>query len=134
MGLSESITLDDRLLELRGGSAVDVEGRPARTHVRPLAKLQCPSRRNHVFTLVAVRILTGRKHQIRVHLSNAGFPVVCDARYGRTRLIGDLEWCERTFLHRYRLTYTDLSLTDREIIEPLPEDLKRALGQLRAVD
>jgi tRNA pseudouridine32 synthase/23S rRNA pseudouridine746 synthase len=38
-----------------------------------------------------VRIHTGRKHQIRRHLSGLGFPIVGDRLYGSTRLQGDLQ-------------------------------------------
>lgn len=51
-------------------------GKEATTLVLPLAQ-----RKNE--TLVAVRILTGRRHQIRVHLAHVGHPIVGDALYGR---------------------------------------------------
>jgi len=50
-------------------------GRPAVTHVRVL-------RRNPKTTLVEVRLETGRKHQIRVHLADKGHPIVGDKNYG----------------------------------------------------
>ena len=50
-------------------------GRPAVTHVRVL-------KRKPKTTLVEVRLETGRKHQIRVHLAEAGHPIVGDKNYG----------------------------------------------------
>lgn len=55
---------------------VSPTGKPSSTVVRPLAW-------QGGRTLVAVRLETGRRHQIRVHLSAMGFPVVGDALYGR---------------------------------------------------
>jgi 23S rRNA pseudouridine1911/1915/1917 synthase len=50
-------------------------GKPAVTHVRVI-------RRNSRTTLVEIRLETGRKHQIRVHLAERGHPVVGDKTYG----------------------------------------------------
>ena len=59
-------------------SALDLEspvdGKPAISHVSPLKS-------SYDKTLVEVRIETGRKHQIRVHLSNAGYAIVGDRQY-----------------------------------------------------
>lgn len=127
------------LVELRGGSAVALGGRPSLTRVRPLARLlRQPGLAEEgvaagtAYTLLAVSILTGRKHQIRTHLREAGHSVVCDPRYGRPRLKSDLAWCPRNFLHRYRLTFEDVEGCRRDIIEPMPPDLQEALSSLRA--
>ena len=55
--------------------AVLATGRDARTHVEPIARFD-------VCDLVSVRLATGRTHQIRVHLSHVGHPVVGDPVYG----------------------------------------------------
>jgi len=53
------------------------EGKPAVTHVRVL-------KRKSKATLIEVRLETGRKHQIRVHLAERGHPIVGDRTYGST--------------------------------------------------
>ena len=56
-------------------------------------------------SLLAVTIKTGRTHQIRVHLSHAGYPIVGDDKYGDFDLNRDVakEGVRRMFLHAWRL-------------------------------
>ena len=56
------------------------EGKTMETIVRPLRSAQD---QNRWFTLVEVEIITGRTHQIRAHLAQAGFPVIGDSKIGR---------------------------------------------------
>jgi 23S rRNA pseudouridine1911/1915/1917 synthase len=84
-------------------------------------------------TLVHVAISTGRTHQIRVHLSAIGHPIVGDAVYGgqRRRVPGDLRpvlALERPFLHAGRLVFhhpADGRKMEFEV--PLPRDLQSVL-------
>jgi 23S rRNA pseudouridine1911/1915/1917 synthase len=87
-------------------------------------------------TLAHVAIQTGRTHQIRVHLSAIGHPVVGDPLYGgvHRRVPGDLRavtHLDRPFLHAARLAFTHP--TDRrpmEFTSALPADLQRVLDEL----
>ena len=84
-------------------------------------------------TLLHVAISTGRTHQIRVHLSEIGHPIVGDAVYGglRRRVPADLRpilSLDRPFLHAGRLVFHHPA--DRRKIEfeaPLPDDLRSVL-------
>jgi 23S rRNA pseudouridine1911/1915/1917 synthase len=78
--------------------------------------------------LLAVRLETGRTHQIRVHLAAIGLPVAGDATYG---VGGDLG-LERQFLHAARLAF-DHPLTGERVavVSPLPPDLAAALERAR---
>jgi 23S rRNA pseudouridine1911/1915/1917 synthase len=88
-------------------------------------------------TLAQVAIHTGRTHQIRVHLSAIGHPIVGDPLYGgvHRRIPGDLRavaHLERPFLHAARLVFKHPDDGRRmEFESPLPRDLQRVLDQLR---
>lgn len=78
------------------------------------------------YSLLEVEPITGRTHQIRVHLAAIGHPVVGDAVYGRrSPLVG------RQFLHAHRLSF-HLPGSERllEFTSPLPPDLREALRRL----
>ena len=87
--------------------------------------------------LVGVAIATGRTHQIRVHLSAIGHPIVGDALYGgvRRRVPPELRAVlklDRPFLHSARLAFRHPSDGRRlEFKSDLPEDLARVIEQLR---
>ena len=70
------------------------EGKDSETHFRVLQK-------NERFTLIEASPLTGRTHQIRVHLAESGTPIICDELYGR------VEKGFRLGLRAVRLAYRD---------------------------
>ncbi len=84
-------------------------------------------------TLIRVSIATGRTHQIRVHLSAIGHPVVGDALYGglHRRVPGQFRAVQRLtrpFLHAERLTFTHPRTGERlRFLAPLPADLEAGL-------
>jgi 23S rRNA pseudouridine1911/1915/1917 synthase len=87
-------------------------------------------------TLCQVAIHTGRTHQIRVHLSAIGHPIVGDATYGgvHRRVVPDIKAVQRLtrpFLHAARLVFHHPSDGRRmEFITPLPDDLVSVLDDL----
>jgi 23S rRNA pseudouridine1911/1915/1917 synthase len=98
------------------------EGRYARTRYRAVEYF-----RKH--TLVEAHPYTGRTHQVRVHLSWLGYPVVGDSRYGPRRqpLLKD-----RHFLHALRLGFTHPTTGEEMTFEaPLPPELDEVLERLR---
>src|ERR1700730_3507181 len=90
-----------------------------------------------VLTMAQVAIQTGRTHQIRVHLSAIGHPIVGDALYGgvHRRVPGDVRavtHLDRPFLHAARLAFTHPGDERRvEFTSELPYDLQRVLDDLR---
>ena len=100
------------------------EGRAAWSEYRVL-------RRFERFTLLEVRIGTGRTHQIRVHLASIGHPVVGDALYGAPKKIEGRPALERYFLHAHRIRF-ERSSDGKEIsvASPLPKELEEWMADL----
>jgi 23S rRNA pseudouridine1911/1915/1917 synthase len=79
------------------------------------------------YSLLRLRLDTGRTHQIRVHLKSIGHPVAGDPEYGTAGLLG----LERQFLHATRLAFPHpVTGEPVEVHSPLPEDLREALERL----
>lgn len=75
------------------------------------------------YSLVKVRIETGRTHQIRVHMKSLNHPILGDATYGNST-----DGIARQMLHAYRLKFTHpISKKEMVVTAPIPEDFKRAL-------
>ena len=113
---------------LQGGERVvrvAPDGRPARSRFEPLAR--CGG-----FTLMRVKLDTGRTHQIRVHAAHAGHPLAGDEKYGdreanrRLRDVG----LRRLFLHAHRLAFDTADGQRLEIEAPLDPVLEKVLAQL----
>jgi 23S rRNA pseudouridine1911/1915/1917 synthase len=80
-------------------------------------------------TLLDVHLITGRTHQIRVHFSYLGIPVVGDTLYGRRNPTIEMD---RFFLHAKTLVITlPGERAPRTFEAPLPEDLEAVLSVLR---
>jgi 23S rRNA pseudouridine1911/1915/1917 synthase len=86
-----------------------------------------------------VAIATGRTHQIRVHLSGIGHPIVGDTVYGGVRRqmpahLRAVLRLERPFLHAMRLVFMHPTESGRrlEFTAPLPDDLQSVLDELAA--
>lgn len=80
-------------------------------------------------TLLSCRLLTGRTHQIRVHLDYIGHPVIGDPLYGKgNRKI----YKDGQLLHAYRLSFIH-PRTQKEVSfeAPLPDDFKKILSSLK---
>jgi 23S rRNA pseudouridine955/2504/2580 synthase len=105
----------ERRVRVRG------DGLHAVTRVRPLAA-------SDRFSLLVARLLTGRTHQIRVHLAHAGHPIVGDDKYGDFELNRTLakEGVRRLFLHARRIAFVHPATGRRLVLEsPLPDDMRR---------
>lgn len=85
------------------------------------------------YTLLRVRIKTGRTHQIRAHLSAYGHPVVGDALYGtsKTRIKDKKLDLGRIFLVSTELSFVDLGREKQEFNIKLPKELKIILEKIK---
>lgn len=107
----------------RTRQAIVESGKPARTHYRLVEHVGKAS-------LLEVQLDTGRMHQIRVHLTAIGFPVVGDPVYGRTEKVDGLD---RQFLHAARLEFKHPVTGEPMRLEsPLPQSLQAVLDRMRA--
>lgn len=80
------------------------------------------------FSLVQLRLMTGRTHQIRVHLAHAGHPVLGDDKYGDFEFNRALarQGVKRLFLHAHRLGFRHpVDATAMKLKSPLPDDMLR---------
>jgi 23S rRNA pseudouridine955/2504/2580 synthase len=108
-------------------------------HARPAVTLVDVARRFDGFTLLDVTIKTGRTHQIRVHLAEAGHPIVGDAKYGdfalnkalaRGSLLPRVRF-ERMFLHARLLAFDHPKNGERMTLQsPLPVECATLLEVL----
>lgn len=99
------------------------------------------------FSYVACTLHTGRTHQIRVHLSNIGNPIVCDPLYGLTnpvylsslkrnyhlskQEIEERPLLNRLALHAFKLGFKKEDGTLIQVEAPLPKDMQAMLNQCR---
>jgi 23S rRNA pseudouridine955/2504/2580 synthase len=101
--------------------SVHEDGMAAVTQVKRL-------KANDDFSFLEIRLLTGRTHQIRVHLAHAGHPILGDDKYGDFELNHRLEktGVRRLFLHASRLAFSHpLSRESMKLGAPLPAEMKR---------
>ena len=78
--------------------------------------------------LLEARPRTGRTHQIRVHLSAAGHPILGDRTYGGGGDLATRFGLTRPFLHSWRVAFDHPVTGERiEVEDPLPADLREAL-------
>jgi len=109
-------------------------GREAITHYAVQKRIGAPHGK---FTLVEVRIDTGRTHQIRVHMASLGHPIVGDTLYGAPQQIRGKNRptlsLPRNFLHAARLEFQHPRTQQRLSFEqPLPEELNQFLSRIAA--
>jgi 23S rRNA pseudouridine1911/1915/1917 synthase len=119
-----SATVRTHLMENRGDGLRPAAARLAITHFERLEALRGA-------TLVACRLETGRTHQIRIHLSESGHPLVGERVYVRG-FAGPALPAPRLMLHAAELGFVH-PVTEREVSWEceLPEDMKETLARLR---
>ena len=142
----ESMVLDHPIgpvLRKSGRMQVANDGKPSTTKVSIAERFDG-------YTLLRCEPITGRTHQIRVHLSHEGFPLVVDRFYGRRsdfklsefkasyrpkRGLPERPLIDRLTLHAHEVVLPPLGARTQplEIVAPLPRDFERVLKQLRKV-
>lgn len=109
---------------VNGGRRAVTEYEAITYHLSPIT--------NEELSYLRVKPLTGRTHQIRVHLKHIGHPAVSDPLYlSRRQLKEDRQWCPRIFLHAESLGFKHPKTGAWMKFEAeLPEDLQKALSTL----
>ncbi|MGD9711187.1 MAG: RluA family pseudouridine synthase [Thermomicrobiales bacterium] len=108
--------------------AAVASGKPAVSHFSVIQRVAGA-------TLLEIELVTGRTHQIRVHMAFIGHPVIGDAVYNRNsgKFGGSGSFVARQFLHASRLAFALPATGERRTFEaPLPDDLRSALETLQA--
>jgi len=97
----------------------------ANDHKNPLPPAQ--------FSLIKLTPKTGRTHQLRVHLSHIGFPIVGDTMYGGRIVEHEGFRFARQALHAYEITFTHpITLNPMTLNAPLPPDIEELVKLLRS--
>ena len=124
----ESFLVRDRGDRRRGSTTLPNVGQRAVTHVRPLEYFDG-------YTLVECRLETGRTHQIRIHLAEAGHPLCGEKVYNQPlfkKRIDDNSGAQRQALHAAELGFKH-PINGEEMMfkTPMPADMGRLLVKLR---
>ncbi|MFR8518685.1 MAG: RluA family pseudouridine synthase, partial [Emergencia timonensis] len=100
-------------------------GYPSVTHVKVLESFP----KGKGYTMVELLLETGRTHQIRVHMSHIGYPLVGDYLYG-----GEAPWLlDRQALHAYKLSFNHPVTGKRLTVEaPLPNDIQEVIKKIKS--
>jgi 23S rRNA pseudouridine1911/1915/1917 synthase len=123
-GTITSMLVQDRGDGLRGSTTLKGLGRQATTHIQVIEQLNDAC-------LVACTLETGRTHQIRIHLSEAGHPLLGDRVYSKG-FRGELLPAPRVMLHAATLGFSHPTGERAMRFEsPLPADFEQRLSELR---
>jgi 23S rRNA pseudouridine1911/1915/1917 synthase len=124
----DSYLVADRGDGRRGSTTVPGAGKHAVTHVRPLEQL-------NGWTLLECRLETGRTHQIRIHLSEAGHPVYGDTKYAPALTPEARSRVQRLALHAAMLGF-DHPMDGRHLRfeSPPPRDFQAIVSVFRATN
>ena len=135
-------SIEARIMEhpaLNGTMIIHAKGKEALTDYEVLEDFG-------IFSFLQFRIHTGRTHQIRVHMKDLGYPIVCDPLYGDSKPLllsavkskfklskNELEErpiLGRLALHAFQLSFTDIDGNIVDLEAPLHKDMRATLQQL----
>ena len=92
---------------------------PIKTNVEVLEK-------HDDYSVLKIKLITGKTHQIRAHLSSIGHPILGDFKYKASSNIAKKYNVHRTLLHSYNLIFNDTvlnSVKNKQFIADVPDDI-----------
>ena len=105
-------------------------GSPCQTAFRVLRRFE--KDQGQRFAVIECKPHTGRMHQLRVHLSHLGHPIVGDTMYGRARKHPVAALAKRQMLHAEKLSFVHPGTKERlEFVAPVPKDFVTLLNLFR---
>ena len=116
----------------QGTVGKQLKGREAVTHYKVLDKFE--DKEGNKYSLLEIRIETGRTHQIRVHLSHIGHPIIGDSIYGgrKSLVFSHLSSTHGQLLHAKTLSFVHPSTNKQvEFDSDIPEDMSGILEHLK---
>lgn len=110
-----------------------------KTGAKPIETEYNPIGWGEDITLLEVKLVTGRTHQIRAHLASIGHPIVGDVKYGNKKInekYGKLCNIKSQLLHAYRIEFPSMDnrlsyLSGRKFIAEVPKEFKRMETQVK---
>ena len=100
---------------------------------RYASSIMTPIDRNELASLISVKLLTGRTHQVRVHAQSEGHPLACDQKYGNAdfNIVMKSHGLTRLFLHASSLQFYHPATQKKIRVEaPMPSELVSVLAKL----
>lgn len=121
---------DEKTNQVRILSQETPDSAPIRTEYEPILE-------KNGYTLLKVKLITGRTHQIRAHLASVGHPVVGDGKYGSPRINAQAKSEYRIgsqMLHSFRMVFPEMEepfayLSGRSFTAPAPAEFERVFGK-----
>ncbi len=128
--VAEKEHIKDYLVKDEASNTVRISKDPVEGSV-PIETEYEPLVLNEGYTLLSVKLITGKSHQIRAHLSAKGYPILGDGKYGVRRFSA-----KHQLLHARKLVFpADVApvlsdIAGKEILAPLPDDYMRIVNKL----
>lgn len=122
---SDRLHLVAFIRQKEGENLMEVSDGPGRGYREMITDLSLIAS-NEEYSYVELKLITGRKHQIRAQMAHIGHPVAGDIKYGSR----DGSGAKRQMLHAYRVELPEEILDGMTVFSPLPDDILSLAGRI----